>query len=60
MKVWIYRPDKKQISLDYTLLYYKGKTYQQYEAEKVNPKPINQNPIKLNPKIKPHFIEVPF
>lgn len=58
MRVWIYRPDKKQIDLDYTLLYYKGKTYQQYEEEKQTIKQVQLQP-KSNPRIKSHFIEVP-
>lgn len=54
MKIWVYRPDKKEKDLDYTLLYYKGKTAYQYEQEK-------HNPIKTQvvQPIKSTLLEVP-
>ena len=55
MRVWVYRPDYKIKELDYTLLYYKGITADQYIKNSNNNKP----KIKRNPKIKSHSVEVP-
>ena len=57
MKVWVYRPDKKNQQLDLSLLYFKDKT-----ADKevlCNPKIYVPKQTK-NIVPKSHYLEVPY
>lgn len=56
MKIWVYRPDKKKLDLDKSLLYYKGMTADKQEQD--NTKICLSKSKKKIPKS--HYVEVPF
>ena len=57
MKVWIYRPDKKNQQIDLSLLYFKGKTADK-EVQYKQKICVSKQTKNIVPKS--HYLEVPY
>lgn len=60
MRIWVYRPDKKNQQLDLSLLYFKGKTADKEDKEVPHKQKIHVYKQTKNTVPKSHYVEVPY